>query len=100
MKHIIFTLSEPIVGVQRVRNYVYPTDDDVIIVSHADWFTRICGLLKDLHVAFWTYKDQIHLTNDYHIVLDKSCLDEFYITKGKDEMRILDERQYFEEFCI
>lgn len=97
MKHVTFTVSEAVLAIARLRNYVFPTDDDVIVVNHADWFTRLCGLLKDEHIAFWTFKNQIHLTNDYHIEIDVACLDEFYIVKGKDEMRILDERQYYEE---
>lgn len=100
MKHIVFTLSEPIVAIQRVRNYVYPTDNDVIVVDQVDWFARMCNLLRDLHISFWTNRDQIHLIGDYHIVIDKSNLEEFYITKGKDDMRILESDQYFEEFCI
>lgn len=98
MKHVVFTTSEAVLAIQRVRNTVYPsTDADVIVVDQADWFTRICGLLKDLHVQFWTYRDQIHLTGDYHVCIDNYNLDEFYITKGKDEMRILNEMEYYAE---
>lgn len=100
MKHIVFSTSEMVLAIQRVRNFVYPANGDVIIVDHADWFTRICGLLKDLHIHFWTYKNQIHLTNGYYILIDKANLDEFYISKGKDEMEILDEQQYYERLYL
>lgn len=101
MKHLRFTFAEPIVGIQRVRNEVFTSDERTIVCYDYNMMHRICGVLRDLQVnCTMNSNSEIILGDDYHISLDASNLDEFYVVKGYDDMRVLDSIDVFREECI
>ena len=102
MKHIRFTFAEPIVGIQRVRNEVYTSDEKTIVVYDCDMMEKILGVFDDLHIKYtvngaWS---EIILGDDFYVSLKMSNLDEFYVVKGHDSMRVLDSIDVFKEECI
>jgi hypothetical protein len=94
MKHIKFSVADPIIGIQRLRNIVFMDDEHVLNVAYTRWAILIKQALidagiKEKYIKFYEPDDatvyfRIRLRHPYHFEQPRPTIEDDEIIVFKD----------------